>query len=175
MLYRRLREVDAAAAVSIGPHNTRRLVRALEVFELTGAPFGSGLPSEAEYWRPTVAIGLKAPRATLVQRLDERVRGMWRDGLLDEVRSLLSEGLERGVTASRAIGYAQAMAQLRGEVQAEDAITTTQGLTRRYARRQVGWFARYPRTIWLEHDDPDRLTAALEARASCAIRVSAAQ
>ena len=166
LLYRRLADVDPAAAASIGPHNARRIVRALEVFELTGVPFGSGLPSEAEFWRPTIVIGLKAPRATLVERLDERVRRMWLDGLPDEVRSLLACGLERGVTASRAIGYAQAIAQLRGEVEEATAIATTQQLTRRYARRQVGWFRRYPRTLWLEHDDPDGLAAALQVARS---------
>ncbi len=133
--------MDPAAAEAIGPANGRRLVRALEVIELTGAPFGAGLPSEAELWRDTVTIGLRSDRAELVERLDRRVRAMWRAGLLDEVAALLPAGF--GVTAGRAIGYAQAIAQLAGELDEQQAIEQTAALTRRYARRQVGWFGRY--------------------------------
>lgn len=160
-LYRRLRVTDPAAAGAIGPHNGRRLVRALEVIELTGEPFGAGLPDDQKLWRPTVVIGMRAPRAELVARLDERVRGMWRAGLLDEVRDLLRLGLESGVTASRAIGYAQAVAELHGVLSEADAIARTAALTRKYARRQVGWFMRYPQATWLDHDDPDRVALAL--------------
>ena len=155
ILYQRLRVMDPDAATAIGPHNGRRIVRALEVIELTGRPFGSGLPGGTECWRPTVTIGLRAPRTELVLRLDERVRGMWRSGLVDEVRALLPQGLERGVTASRAIGYAQALAQLRGELRQEQAIIRTQQLTRRYARRQVSWFTRYASVAWFDYDTPD--------------------
>ena len=155
-LYRRLAELDPGAAASIGPHNGRRLVRALEVVELTGEPFGSGLPEESEPWRRAVILGLRAPRGQLVARLDERVRGMWANGILDEVRGLG----ELGVTASRAIGYAQAIAQLAGELDEAAAIGQTQSLTRRYARRQVGWFRRYD-AHWLEYDDPERSARAL--------------
>ena len=80
--------------------------------------------------------------------------GMWEAGLLDEVDGLLTKGLARGVTASRAIGYAQATAQLGGEMTEAEAIAETQAITRRYARRQVGWFRRYPSVLWLEHDAP---------------------
>ncbi|WP_165066921.1 tRNA (adenosine(37)-N6)-dimethylallyltransferase MiaA [Marisediminicola senii] len=155
MMHRRLDAVDPGAAAAIGPHNGRRLVRALEVVEMTGESFGSGLPDESDYWMPTVTVGLTAERPTLVERLDERVVGMWRDGLLDEVGQLLERGLASGVTASRAIGYAQAAAELRGELRRDEAIAATQALTRRYARRQVGWFRRYPATRWLDHDRPD--------------------
>ena len=134
--------VDPIAAAAIGPFNGRRLVRALEVVELTGAPFGAGLSAQARTWMPTTILGLRAPRAELVARLDERVRGMWRDGLLDEARSLLPLGLEHGATAGQAIGYAQAIAQLSGELEEGEAIELTSALTRRYARRQVGWFRR---------------------------------
>ncbi|HEY9499138.1 MAG TPA: tRNA (adenosine(37)-N6)-dimethylallyltransferase MiaA [Terrimesophilobacter sp.] len=161
LLHRRLRAVDPVAAGAIGPHNGRRLVRALEVIELTGEPFGAGLPDDRDLWRPVVILGVRAPRAELVARLDERVEGMWRAGLLDEVRELLPLGLERGVTASRAIGYAQAIAELNGEVSESEAIASTAALTRKYARRQVGWFNRYPQTAWLDHDDPDRVARAL--------------
>lgn len=159
LLFERLRAVDAAAAASIGPSNGRRIVRALEVIEITGAPFGSGLPDEATYWRPTTIIGLAAPREVLVERLNERVRRMWRDGLVAEVEVLLPQGL--GVTAARAIGYAQAAAQLRGELTEAEAIEQTAALTRKYARRQVGWFKRYPNAEWIDSDDPHRVERAM--------------
>ncbi|MFN4001915.1 tRNA (adenosine(37)-N6)-dimethylallyltransferase MiaA [Microcella sp.] len=139
-----LADRDPAAAAAIGPHNGRRIVRALEVGDLTGEPFSAGLAARETPWRPYRQFSLELDRPRLVARLDERVRGMWRDGLLDEVRALLPLGLERGVTASRAIGYAQAIAQLRGELDESEAIAQTQALTRRYARRQVSWFRRDP-------------------------------
>ena len=163
-LYRRLKEVDPSAAAAIGSHNGRRLVRALEVVELTGEPFGSGLPDDAAYWTPAVAIGLRAPREQLVPRLNARVEHMWASGLLDEVRGLRDGGSRGGlgVTASRAIGYAQALSQLRGELSESEAIEQTAALTRKYARRQVNWFKRYPRLHWLEYDDPALLDAACQ-------------
>ena len=158
LLYRDLAAVDADAAAAIGPHNGRRLVRALEVVELTGKPFGSGLPADSDNWMPTTSLGLSTPRELLVHRLDGRVAGMWSDGLVEEARSLEMTGL--GVTASRAIGYAQAFGQIRGEFSEVEAIEQTRVLTRKYARRQVGWFRRYPQTTWLDSDDPDRVAAA---------------
>lgn len=159
LLHRRLRELDPGAAEAIGPHNGRRLVRALEVIELTGEPFGSGLPEDSEPWRETVNFGLQTPREQLTARLDERVRGMWVGGILDEVRTLRPAGF--GVTASRAIGYAQALAQLDGELSEAEAIEQTAALTRKYARRQVSWFRRYRDTHWLDSDDPERHATAL--------------
>lgn len=159
MLHRRLFAVDQEAAAAIGPRNGRRLVRALEVIELTGEPFGAGLPSAAEFWRPTAMVGLRAPRADLVRALDARVAGMWRAGILDEVRELAPRGM--GTTASRAIGYAQALAQLAGELDETEAIDGTAALTRRYARRQVNWFSRYPQIEWIDWDDPGRVATAL--------------
>lgn len=158
ILYRRLQEVDPVAASAIGTHNGRRLVRALEVIEITGAPFGAGLPDETKYWTPTVTVGLRAPREQLVERLNSRVERMWAAGLVDEARELLAHGL--GVTASRAIGYAQAIAELSGEISEVEAIERTAILTRKYARRQVSWFTRYPQTTWLDYDDPDRVELA---------------
>lgn len=161
VLHRRLREVDPVAASAIGPANGRRLVRALEVVELTGSPFGAGLPAESAFWRPVATLGLRLDRHALVDRLDARVRGMWRDGLVREVDGLLERGL--GVTASRAIGYAQAAAQIRGELDAGQAMEQTAVLTRRYARRQESWFRRYRGTEWIDADDPARVDAALAA------------
>lgn len=152
ILFSRLRDVDPEAAASIGPHNGRRIVRALEVIELTGEPFGAGLPEEGAAWRETVTLFLQAPRAELVARLDARAEDMWRDGLLDEVAGLRERGL--GLTASRAIGYAQALAELSGDLSREEAIEQTAALTRRYARRQVGWFRRYRDAIPVEAGDP---------------------
>jgi tRNA dimethylallyltransferase len=159
LLFRRLLELDPAAAASIGPSNGRRIVRALEVIELTGEPFGAGLPDEGATWRPLAILGLQSPREQLVARLDARVEQMWRDGILDEVAAI---GRERmGVTASRAIGYAQALAQLDGGLPEKEAVEQSAALTRRYARRQVGWFRRYPNAFWLEAEDPQRVPKAM--------------
>jgi tRNA dimethylallyltransferase len=158
-LHRRLADRDPAAADAIGPYNGRRLVRALEVIEITGEEFGSGLPENGEPWRENVTIALSADRDELVPRLDERVRRMWSSGMLDEVRELSKGGL--GVTASRVIGYAQAIAQLAGEIDEATAIEQTAALTRRYARRQVGWFRRYRDAHWLQYDDPGRASTAV--------------
>jgi tRNA dimethylallyltransferase len=159
ILYQRLSGLDPAAAAAIGPHNGRRLVRALEVIRLTGEPFGSGLPDDDQLWRPATILGLQSPREILVPRLDARVERMWADGLLDEVRALDRHRL--GVTAARAIGYAQALAELDGELSQTEAIAQAAALTRRYARRQVGWFRRYPHAHWFDADDAGLVDAAL--------------
>lgn len=149
----RLGRLDPASAARVDPANARRVIRALEVAELRQAGHGAALPEQPVPWRPVVVAGLAVPRQRLVERLDARVERMWSTGLLDEVRGLLARGLERGVTASRAIGYAQAAAQLRGELTEREAITETQRLTRRYARRQVSWFKRYPELAWIDAAD----------------------
>ncbi len=139
-LHARLALADPAAATAIGPHNERRIIRALEVVELEGS-FTPGMPEDRPPWCPTAVIVLGIERARLVPRLDARVETMWELGLLQEVRGLCEHGL--GITASRAIGYAQALGQLAGERSEPSAIAATQSLTRRYARRQVAWFRRY--------------------------------
>ncbi|MBG6239847.1 tRNA dimethylallyltransferase [Mycetocola sp. CAN_C7] len=154
MLYRRLAALDQGVAERIGSQNARRIVRALEVAEITGSPVAGMLPDQPVYWRPARIVGLRAPRDELVRRLDARVERMWADGLVDEVRSLVPLGLERGITASRAIGYAQALAHLAGTATEAEAIGETQQLTRRYARRQVSWFKRYADIRWLDYDAP---------------------
>ena len=160
-LHARLRAVDEDAARAIGASNGRRLVRALEVVTITGKPLSGELPDVPVPWQPHRIIALGVERATLVARLDQRVHGMWQSGLLREVEQLLEQGLEQGVTASRAIGYAQAIAQLRGEYSESEAIDSTQALTRRYARRQVSWFRRYESARWVDSLDEDARTAAL--------------
>lgn len=168
-LHLELARRDADAATAIGPHNARRIIRALEVIELTGEPFSVGLAARDTPWRPHVQLGLSAERSVLTPRLDERVARMWRLGLLDEVRGLRERGLERGATASRAIGYAQALAQLRGDCDEAAAIAETAALTRRYARRQMSWFRRDGTIEWFDALDPalaeraeERVLAALE-------------
>lgn len=143
LLHARLRAIDADTAASVDPQNGRRIVRALEVIELTGEPKAARLPEQPVPWREHRIVHLRSERAPLVERLDRRVLRMWDAGLVDEVRSLVPRGLERGVTARKAIGYAQALAQLHGRMSQPEAVAETQQLTRTYARRQVGWFARY--------------------------------
>ncbi|SFS01716.1 tRNA dimethylallyltransferase [Microbacterium sp. cf046] len=150
VMYERLRAADPHTAERVDPRNGRRIVRALEVLAQGEATHGATLPDEPVPWRASTIIGLAVPRDQLVVRLDERVEGMWRDGLLEEVEGLKARGLERGVTARRAIGYAQALGQLDGRMTQAEAIAETQALTRRYARRQVSWFKRYPGVHWSE-------------------------
>lgn len=152
-LHARLRGIDPETAASIDPANGRRVVRALEVIELTGEPKAARLPDEPQPWIPHRVVHLRADRAELVERLDARVEGMWAAGLLDEVDALRASGLERGTTARKAIGYAQALAELRGDMSRAEAIAETQQLTRTYARRQVSWFKRYPRQTVLGGGD----------------------
>ncbi|THE07478.1 tRNA (adenosine(37)-N6)-dimethylallyltransferase MiaA [Microbacterium oleivorans] len=151
----RIRGIDPAAADRLDPRNSRRVVRALEVVLQGAETHGAALPDAPVLWQPdTVLVGVHLDRATLVGRLDERVQGMWCDGILAEVDSLRSHGLESGPTAPRAIGYAQALAQLAGRMTEAEAIAETQALTRRYARRQVSWFRRYPDIRWVDAGTP---------------------
>ncbi|MEV4802270.1 tRNA (adenosine(37)-N6)-dimethylallyltransferase MiaA [Nonomuraea sp. NPDC049421] len=159
-LYERLREQDPAAAAAILPTNGRRIVRALEVIELSGRPFSATMPSyDAVY--PSVQIGIEVPRPVLDERIELRVERMWAAGLVDEVRTLLGQGLAEGRTASRALGYAQVVKFLEGEWSEERAKAETVRLTRRFARRQESWFRRDPRVRWLAYDAPDLLERSL--------------
>lgn len=153
LLHARLRAIDADTAASVDAQNGRRIVRALEVIELTGEPKAARLPDEPVPWREHRIVHLRSERPSLVERLDARTVRMWEEGLVDEVRSLVPRGLERGVTARKAIGYAQALAEVRGRMSRRDAIAETQQLTRTYARRQVGWFARYRDATTIDADD----------------------
>ena len=150
-LYARLREEDPDAAKRIDPRNGRRVVRALEVLAQGGETHGGALPDAPEFWHPqTRIIATAIDRAELVGLLDARVEGMWAAGLVAEVEALIPAGIEQGVTAGRAIGYAQALKQIRGEFTRDEAIAETQALTRRYARRQVSWFRRYAEAEWVD-------------------------
>ncbi|MEV7693949.1 tRNA (adenosine(37)-N6)-dimethylallyltransferase MiaA [Microbacterium sp. NPDC089189] len=156
-LFTRLRALDPATAERIDPQNGRRIVRALEILAQGGATHGAALPEAPRLWREgTQLLVAHVDRDVLVPRLDRRVEGMWQDGLLDEVSVLRAHGLDRGVTARRAIGYAQALAQLDGDLTQQDAIAQTQALTRRYARRQVSWFRRYPGARPVQHGGDPR-------------------
>ena len=157
-LYEELERADPAAAASIGPKNTRRIVRALEVIEITGAPFTANLPRQ-EYVRPAVQIGLDCDREVLDRRVADRVDRMWQAGLVEEVRALAAHGLGR--TASRAVGYAEVLAHLAGEITEEQARAEVTANTRRLARKQMGWFGRDPRVSWLDAGAPDLLEQAL--------------
>ncbi|GIG25179.1 tRNA (adenosine(37)-N6)-dimethylallyltransferase MiaA [Cellulomonas denverensis] len=159
-LFTELRAADPAAAESIGPRNTRRIVRALEVIALTGRPYSANLPGH-DYHRPAVQIGLDHDRAALDRRIEQRVDRMWRAGLVDEVRGLLASG-GIGRTASRAVGYAEVLAALRGEITEEQAREQIVAGTRRLARKQMGWFGRDPRVHWLDAQDPALLDRALD-------------
>ena len=155
-LFERLRAADPTTAERIDPRNGRRIVRALEVLEQGSATHGAALPEKPELWHAaTRIVGLQAPRDVLVERLDRRVERMWADGMLAEVAGLREAEIERGTTAARAIGYAQALRQLSGELTEAEAIAETQALTRRYARRQVSWFKRYPELEWVDSGAAD--------------------
>lgn len=151
---------DPVAAGRILPTNGRRVVRALEVVELTGRPFSATMPRE-EYVRPAVQVGLTVPREALDARIALRVDLMWRDGLVEETERLVAQGLREGRTAPRALGYAQVLDLLAGRCTDAQAREETVRATRRFARRQESWFRRDPRIVWLPHDAPDLLDRAL--------------
>ncbi|HXP20897.1 MAG TPA: tRNA (adenosine(37)-N6)-dimethylallyltransferase MiaA [Streptosporangiaceae bacterium] len=148
VLHGRLASADPAAAAAILPGNGRRIVRALEVIELSGRPFTATLPDYASVL-PTTQLGLDVPRAELDRWIAARVSRMWQDGLVDEVRRLITAGLRSGRTASRALGYAQVLRRLDGEWTEPEARDQTIRATRRFARRQESWFRRDPRVRWL--------------------------
>ena len=161
-MYQKLQALDRATASRIDPLNPRRVVRALEVVTLTGEPFAAELPKEIDSWQPVLEIGLNSDRAHLVQRLAKRVENMWQRGIVEEAEGLLDEGLRESKTASVAIGYSQALAQLDGLLSEVEAIEQTTRLTQRYARRQMSWFRRDSRIQWLDYQDPE-LTSKAEA------------
>ena len=162
-LHARLATRDPEAAEVILPTNGRRIVRALEVIELTGGPFTAALPTY-EYAYPAVTqVGVDVPRDVLDDRISARVDAMWAAGLVDEVRALERQGLRDGRTANRALGYAQVLQYLAGECTESEARAATIRATRRFARRQDSWFRKDPRIVWLAYDAPDLVERALAA------------
>ncbi|MFF0109105.1 tRNA (adenosine(37)-N6)-dimethylallyltransferase MiaA [Streptomyces hirsutus] len=147
-LHARLAAADPEAARAILPSNGRRIVRALEVIEITGLPFTANLPGHDSVY-DTLQIGVDVARPELDARIADRVDRMWEAGLVDEVRALEAQGLREGRTASRALGYQQVLSAFAGECTLEAARSETVRATKRFARRQDSWFRRDPRVHWL--------------------------
>nr|CAA9318086.1 MAG: tRNA dimethylallyltransferase [uncultured Nocardioidaceae bacterium] len=160
-LHDRLRAADPLAASQILAGNVRRIVRALEVIELTGKPFVASLPAYDYVHAPVLQLGLDVPREVLDERIEARVKRMWADGLVDEVRRLERVGLRDGRTASRALGYAQVLRVLTGELSEQEARDQTAAGTRRFVRKQDAWFRKDHRIHWLPYDAPDLLERAM--------------
>ena len=163
-LHARLAAVDPTAAAAILPGNGRRIVRALEVIELSGGPFRATLPDyEAVY--PAVQLGVEIPRPVLDRRIELRLARMWDRGLIEEVRRLERAGLRDGRTASRALGYAQVLRFLAGEWTEAETVAQAIQSTRRFVRRQESWFRRDPRVVWITAgaDLADRALAVVNA------------
>ena len=160
-MHRRLKALDPVAASRIIPENGRRSVRAIEIVTLTGEPFAAALPDVPEDWQPVLEIGINGDREDLRARLEARVNQMWQQGLIEEVKSLESKGIRAGKTSSVAIGYAQALKQIDGEMTELEAIADTVRLTQKYARRQMSWFRRDQRINWLDYQDPAATSKAL--------------
>lgn len=151
---------DPTAAAKIPASNLRRVIRALEVVEISGKSFAASLPEPA-YRRPTTQIGILVERELLRDRIEQRVRGMWKAGLVAEVEGLLAHYPNLSKTARVAIGYQQAAAQLSGELTEDQAIAETVQLTQRYAKKQMTWFRRDSRIVWLD-SSKDLLGAAMD-------------
>jgi tRNA dimethylallyltransferase len=162
-LHQRLSVVDPAAAARIEPGNGRRVVRALEVTELTGGPFTASLPAHDYAYDRAVQVGVDVPRDVLDERIEQRVHAMFDAGLVDEVRRLAAVGLREGRTANRALGYQQVLAHLDGDLTEQQALEQTVLATRRFARRQLAWWRKDPRITWVAWDDPARVDVALAA------------
>lgn len=148
VLHAELTRVDPEAASRIDPRNTKRIVRALEVIELTGKPFSSHLPQHT-YAMPAVQVGLDVDFEVLDPRIEARVEQMWADGLVDEVRTLVERGIRTATTAQRAVGYAETLRFLDGELTGSETRDLIAQHTRRLARRQRRWFGPDPRVTWV--------------------------
>lgn len=154
-LFARLEELDPAAALAIDRANTRRIIRALEVIEITGQPFTANLPREDSSRYPdAMQFGLVMDREHLRERIDLRVDRMWELGFVAEVDQLISQGIRKGVTAQRALGYSQILAMRDGAITEAEAKEDTKRATRQYARRQETWFSRDARIQWVAQHQP---------------------
>ena len=152
VLFARLEKLDPAAALAIDRANTRRIVRALEVIEITGQPFTANLPREESSRYPdALHFGLSQDRESLDIRVSNRVDAMWESGLVAEVERLVVTGLREGVTAQKALGYAQVLQMMDGLLSSDEAREETKRVTRQYIRRQDTWFSRDNRLHWLGH------------------------
>ncbi|MFM9151211.1 MAG: tRNA (adenosine(37)-N6)-dimethylallyltransferase MiaA [Candidatus Planktophila sp.] len=152
VLFARLEKLDPAAALAIDRANTRRIIRALEVIEITGQPFTANLPREASSRYPhAFHFGLSQDRESLDVRVSARVDAMWEAGLVEEVAGLALTGLREGVTAQKALGYAQVLQMMDGLLTSDQAREETKRVTRQYIRRQDTWFSRDGRIHWLGH------------------------
>ena len=158
-LFERLEKLDPAAAISIDRANSRRVIRALEVIEITGKPFTANLPREASTRYPDAAqFGLVMDREKLNERISARVDRMWDEGFVSEVETLLGRGIREGRTAQLALGYSQIIAYLEGRISQDEAREDTKRATRQYARRQETWFSRDERITWISPVQPRLLT-----------------
>lgn len=165
--YAELARRDPIAAESIDPRNERRIVRALEVMELTGELFSATMPKR-EYVRPSLQIGLRVSKEVLHARIEARAEAMVKGGLIEECLELVDQGLLEGTTASRALGYAQVIEQLPGPIDADKVIEETAAATRQFARRQVKWFRPDERIMWLDGTKSAKeLAAEAIARIDC--------
>ncbi|BDH57050.1 tRNA (adenosine(37)-N6)-dimethylallyltransferase MiaA [Tsukamurella sp. PLM1] len=169
-LHGELAALDPAAGAKILPTDGRRIVRALEVVTLTGEPFAASAPEIGPARWDAAIVAVDRDTEALDARIAQRTRRMFEEGLVDEVRALEEGGLRDGVTASRAIGYAQVLAAFDGEYDLDHARELTFVGTRRYVRRQRSWFRRDPRVVWLDGAAPGLLDAALAAHAAPAWR-----
>ena len=161
-LFERLQELDPAAALAIDRANIRRIIRALEVIEITGKPFTANLPREDSSRFPdALQFGLVMDREHLRDRIDLRVDRMWQEGFVAEVDQLITQGILRGTTAQRALGYAQILAMREGTLSEDEAKEETKRASRQYARRQDTWFSRDRRIQWVATHQP-RLETILE-------------
>ena len=161
-LFERLQQLDPAAAAAIDIQNVRRVVRALEVIEITGQPFTANLPREGSSKYPdAMQFGLVMDREKLTERIDARVDLMWQKGLVAEVDSLIADGINQATTARRALGYAQVISMRAGEISEDQAKEETKRATRQYARRQETWFSRDARIKWISPIQP-RLETVLQ-------------
>ena len=150
-MHQRLAKLDPAAALAIPKENARRVIRALEVIEITGQPFTATLPRQDSTRYPmALQFGLVMERETLDTRIDARVEKMWQAGFEEEVETLINDGLLEGKTAQAAIGYAQIVRMKHGEMSQVQAKEDTARATRQYARRQETWFSRDERITWLK-------------------------
>ncbi|HET8916049.1 MAG TPA: tRNA (adenosine(37)-N6)-dimethylallyltransferase MiaA [Propionibacteriaceae bacterium] len=159
-LHQRLSAADPVAAARILPGNARRVIRALEVIELTGQSFSAELPAHRYRLTDVVQIGIAVARPTLDARITARVEAMWAAGFVDEVRRLAAAGLREGLTASRGLGYRQVLRFLEGEIAEGQARDLTILATRKFARRQESWFRKDARITWLPYDHRDLVSAA---------------